>query len=294
MGGIWCGAGRRRPDPDLAEPAPVKSTPDEADNDHENKAIRSHRQGGCRHRRQWRHRAWHGQRDWPKPAPRSRSSDAMKGNRPPRSPSSNDSGAMGHLRGRRCHRQVRGHGHGGARNRRTRPHRHPRSTTPASTSANHRTRSISPSGNSVIATNLTSAFLCSQAVYPVMKTSGRRQDHQYRFDDVDLRRQLHARLCRQQRRGSCSSRVPVRVPGRPTTSRPMPSLPGLDRHRSHPTRACRDRRASRPGCWRARQRHAGVRFSDFAGIAVFLSSSRIGFRSPVLPFPSMADFSIMG
>src|ERR1700732_98474 len=29
---------------------------------HENESIRSHRQGGRRHRRQWRHRLWHGVR----------------------------------------------------------------------------------------------------------------------------------------------------------------------------------------------------------------------------------------
>ena len=39
----------------------------------------------------------------------------------------------------------------------------------------------------MIDTNLTSAFLCSQAAYPHMLKRRRRQDHQYRLDDVDLR-----------------------------------------------------------------------------------------------------------
>ena len=36
--------------------------------------------------------------------------------------------------------------------------------------------------------------------YPAHEGDGRRQDHQYRLDDVDLRRQLCAGLCRQQGR----------------------------------------------------------------------------------------------
>ena len=50
----------------------------------------------------------------------------------------------------------------------------------------------------VIKTNLTSAFLCSQAVGH--EGRGRRQDHQYRLDDVDFRRQLRAGLCCKQGR----------------------------------------------------------------------------------------------
>ena len=46
------------------------------------------------------------------------------------------------------------------------------STTPASISASPRTRSLSRNGTACIDTNLTSAFLCSQAVYPAMKAAG--------------------------------------------------------------------------------------------------------------------------
>ena len=44
--------------------------------------------------------------------------------------------------------------------------------------------------HTVIDSNLTSAFLCSHAAYPEMKKARRRQDHQHRLDDVDLRRAL--------------------------------------------------------------------------------------------------------
>ena len=43
---------------------------------------------------------------------------------------------------------------------------------PASISANRRRHSTLEEWNSVIETNLTSAFLCSQAVYPAMKAAG--------------------------------------------------------------------------------------------------------------------------
>ena len=73
--------------------------------------------------------------------------------------------------------------------------------------------------NSVIETNLTSAFLCSQAVYPAHEGRRRRQDHQYRLDDVDLRRQLRAGLCREQGRHRPVHALLRRAPGPPTTSR---------------------------------------------------------------------------
>ena len=58
--------------------------------------------------------------------------------------------------------------------------------------------------HAVLDTNLTGALACCQAAYPVDETAGRRQDHQYRVDDVDLRRGLCRGLCRQQGRASCS------------------------------------------------------------------------------------------
>ena len=76
--------------------------------------------------------------------------------------------------------------------------------------------------NSVIETNLTSAFLCSQAVSSGDEGRGRRQDHQYRLDDVDLRRQLCAGLCRQQgRHRAVHARLRGGL-GAPTTSRSTP------------------------------------------------------------------------
>ncbi len=46
------------------------------------------------------------------------------------------------------------------------------STTPASTSASRRTSSSLSEWHRVLDTNLTSAFLCARAVYPVMKAAG--------------------------------------------------------------------------------------------------------------------------
>ena len=51
----------------------------------------------------------------------------------------------------------------------------------------------------------------------------RRQDHQYRHDDVDLRRQLRAGLCDQQGRHRAVHQAPAPAPGPPTTSRSTPS-----------------------------------------------------------------------
>ena len=48
---------------------------------------------------------------------------------------------------------------------------------------------------------------------------GRRQDHQYRLDDVDLRGADSRRPMRRARAASCSSRAPARPRGRRTTSR---------------------------------------------------------------------------
>ena len=47
----------------------------------------------------------------------------------------------------------------------------------------------------------------------------RRQDHQYRLDDVDLRGGLLARLCGEQGRHRAVRAAPARPPGRRTTSR---------------------------------------------------------------------------
>ena len=198
--------------------------------------------------------AWPG--DWRKPARRSRSSGATKPNRLPRSPNSN-------ARGAKAISVVA-------------------DVTDKAAVAAMAARVASELGridilvnnaginirkpphvldldewNSVIATNLTSAFLCSQAVYPAMKAGRRRQDHQYRLDDVDLRRQLCAGLCGEQRRHRAVHPLLRRGLGRrqhPGQRRPA----GLDRHRSHQARPRADRRPARPACWRARRRRAGA------------------------------------
>ena len=52
-------------------------------------------------------------------------------------------------------------------------------------------------------TNLTSAFLCTHAAYPAHEEGGARQDHQYRIDDVDLRRAALRPPTRRARAASC-------------------------------------------------------------------------------------------
>ena len=77
------------------------------------------------------------------------------------------------------------------------------STMPASTSASSREDYTLAEWHQVIDINLTSAFLCAQAAYPRDEGGRRRQDHQHRLDDVDLRRLLRRRLRRRARAASC-------------------------------------------------------------------------------------------
>ena len=117
---------------------------------------------------------------------------------------------------------------------------------------------------------------------------GRRQDHQYRLDDVDLRRQLRAGLCREQRRHRAVH--PLLRGGLGRRQHPGQRHPaGLDRHRSDQTRPRGDRRPARQGVWRARRRRAGARSTILRGSRCFcLQARRIS--SPAPRSPSMADF----
>ena len=95
--------------------------------------------------------------------------------------------------------------------------------------------------DSVIDTNLTSAFLCSQGGASGDEGRRRRQDHQYRLDDVDLRRELCAGLCRQQRRHrAVHARLRLCLGRRQHPGQCDPA--GLDRHRPDQARPRRDRR----------------------------------------------------
>ena len=142
--------------------------------------------------------------------------------------------------------------------------------------------------DSVITTNLTSAFLCSQAVYPAMKAGGRRQDHQHRLDDVDLRRQLRAGLCREQGRHRA---VHALLRGR-LGRRQHPGqrgAAGLDRHRPDQARPRADRRPARQGAGA----HAGGamgRDRPTSPASRCFSPPARRTSSPAPRFPSMADF----
>ena len=85
--------------------------------------------------------------------------------------------------------------------------------------------------HTVLDTNLTGPLVCCQAAYPVMKAAGRRQDHQYRVDDVDLRRRLCRGLFRQQ--GGDRAADPVARDRLGQGQHPgQRGIAGLDRHRA--------------------------------------------------------------
>ena len=100
--------------------------------------------------------------------------------------------------------------------------------------------------NTVLETNLTSAFVCSQAAYPHMVRAGGRQDHQHRLHDVDLRRGVHGALRGQQGRhrpddeGDGHRVGEGRHPGQRGAA-------GLDRHRPHKEGPRAGAGAPRPG-----------------------------------------------
>ena len=102
----------------------------------------------------------------------------------------------------------------------------------------------------------------------------RRQDHQYRFDDVDLRRELRAGLCREQRRHrAVHPLLRLRLGRRQHPGQRRAA--GLDRHRSDQARprqidACRQVLARTPAArWGAIDDSPASRCSLF---------DRVGFR----------------
>ena len=109
-----------------------------------------------------------------------------------------------------------------------------------------------------IDTNLTSAFLCCQAAYPLMKQRRRRQDHQHRLDDVDLRR----RRSRPPTRASKGGIVQLtQVAGDRVGQGQHPGqrgAAGLDRHRPHAGARASRSRACTSACSRARRPGAGA------------------------------------
>ena len=121
---------------------------------------------------------------------------------------------------------------------------------------------------------------------------GRRQDHQYRLDDVDLRGGLCAGLCGEQgRHRAVRPRLRDRVgegqhPGERGAAR-------LDRHRSHQGRAARGGRACTSACSAARRPAAGA-------IRRTSPASRCFSRAPASDFvtgtaiPVDGGFSVQG
>ena len=142
--------------------------------------------------------------------------------------------------------------------------------------------------DSVIATNLTSAFLCSQAVYPAMKAAGGGKiinigSMMSIFGASFAPAYAASKGGIVQFTRSCAVRLGRRQhPGQRGAA-------GLDRHRSHQTRPRARSTACTTGCWRARRRRAGARSPTSRALRCFSLRQRRT-SSPAPPFPSTAAF----
>ncbi len=128
----------------------------------------------------------------------------------------------------------------------------------------------------VLDTNLTSAFMASQAAFPAMTKAGFGKiisigsmmsifaapfSPAYGASKggiVQFTKSLATRLGQAQHPGQCGAA-------------------GLDRHRAAPEVPASRSRGCTTACWRARRRRAGATSRDFAGTAVFLASAASDF-----------------
>ena len=128
----------------------------------------------------------------------------------------------------------------------------------------------------MIDTNLTSAFICSQAAYPRDEAARRRQDHQHRLDDVDLRRLVRPGL-RRSKGGVVQLTKALATAWAKDNIQVNAVLPGwID---TELTKQARERgvRPQQPGA----DAHAGQalgRSRRHAGVAVFLAAQGLRFR----------------
>ena len=145
--------------------------------------------------------------------------------------------------------------------------------------------------DSVIETNLTSAFLCSQAAYPAMKAAGGGKIINIGSMMSIFGAQLRAGLCREQgRHRAVHPRLRLRLGGRQHPGQRHPA--GLDRHR--PTKRAREQVDGLHERVLARTpaaRWGGI--DDFAGIAVFLASPASDFVTGTA-IPVDGGYSVMG
>ena len=192
---------------------------------------------------------------------------------------------QGDRRGGRRHRQGRGRRHGRARRRRSRPHRYPRQQCRhqhPQTAARARDRRVEQRDR----TNLTSAFLCSQAVYPAMKAAGSGKVINI-GSMMSIFGASFASAYAASKGGIVQYTRSCAMPGRPTTSRSMRCC----RAGSTPTSPARAQ-AGRGLHERVLARTPAARWGeidDFAGIAVFLASPA-SISSRARRSPSMAAF----
>ena len=194
---------------------------------------------------------------------------------------------QGDLRHRRRHRPGRRRRDGRAGAARARPHRHPRQQRRhqyPQTAAGARARGMGQRDQDqphqrvpVLAGGL-----------PRHEGRRRRQDHQYRLDDVDLRRQLRAGLCREQGRHRAVHPL-LRGGVGPRQHPGQCGAAGLDRYRSDQTRPRRDRRTARQGAGPHAGGALGRRSAISPGLRYF-SVPRPRTSSPAPRSPSTADF----
>ena len=121
----------------------------------------------------------------------------------------------------------------------------------------------------VLKVNLTSAFLMSKAVYPAMKQRGRRQDHQHRQHDVDLRSAVCRGLCLDQGRNRSVDQEPGAGLGRRQHSSER-DFARLVRHRANRKGPGADPRPSRASAGEDR-RGRWAKPADMAGTAIWLA-----------------------
>lgn len=131
--------------------------------------------------------------------------------------------------------------------------------------------------NTVINTNLTSAFLCSKLAYPALKASGNGKV----INIGSMMSIFGASFATAY--AACSTRAPAPMPGRPTTSRSTPSCRAGSTPTSLAVRGSRSR-ACTSGCCRARRRDAGATSTTLpASLCSSPHQRRISSRAPRSP-----------
>ena len=229
---------------------------------------------------------------WPKPARRSRWSGRNEAKSAAAVAELKQGGAKAIAVDSRRHRRGSGRRHGRPRRPASSAGSTSSSTMPASISASRRTRSTLAEWHSVIDDQPHQRLPVLAGGLSRHEGGRRRQDHQYRLDDVDLRRQFAPRLCREQ--GRHRAVHPLLRDGLGRRQHPgQRRAARLDRYGSDQARPRTRSTACTTGCWRARRRRAGAPSTISPGIAVFLASPASDFVTGTA-IPVDGGYSIMG